>query len=121
MQNVLFHEDFADALRHLVKALGGFDTVGSDLWPAKGRRQAGIQLSDCLNAERPAKLGLDEVTALLRLGRAAGEHVALHALCDLAGYQRPDIAQQKHANRNWPRNSPGRRRNCRASPMSSQL
>lgn len=88
-QQALIHEDWRDAMRHLVKALGGYDAVGIDLWPGKTRKAAGAWLSDCLNPERPAKLDLEEIQALLALGRARGVHLGLHFLCDELGYGRP--------------------------------
>ena len=91
-QNPLFHEDWRDALRHTIKALGGFEAVGHDLWPAKSRKIAGSWLSDCLNAERPAKLDLEEIETTLRMARERGIHCAMHHLCDRVGYTRTDIA-----------------------------
>jgi hypothetical protein len=94
-QDALFHENLNDALRHAVKALGGFEVVGSDLWPTKGRKAAGILLSDCLNPERPAKLDLDDVVGLLKLARDRGVHCAMQQLCLDAGYKTPEIAAAK--------------------------
>lgn len=91
----LFHDDFRDALRHAVKALGGYDAVGADLWPAKTRKAAGAWLSDCLNPERPAKLDLEEVSQILRLARERGVHCGMHQLCDETGYAAPAIAPQR--------------------------
>lgn len=91
----LFHDDFRDALRHAVKALGGYDTVGSDLWPAKSRKAAGAWLSDCLNPERPAKLDLEEVVQILRMARDKGVHTAFYQLCDELLYARPPIVAPK--------------------------
>ena len=88
-QQDLIHEDWRDALRHLVKALGGMDSVGADLWPVKTRKAAGAWLSDCLNPERPAKLDLEELRHILQLGRDKGLHLAFHFLCDDLGYSRP--------------------------------
>lgn len=88
-QQDLIHEDWRDALRHAVKALGGMDAVGVELWPGKSRKAAGAWLSDCLNAERPAKLDLEELVQILRMARAKGLHLALHFLCDELGYGRP--------------------------------
>ena len=88
-QTELFHEDWRDALRHVVKALGGVDAVGADLWPAKPRKAAGAWLSDCLNPERAAKLDLEEVLAVLRMARAKGIHVGVYFLLDELGYSRP--------------------------------
>lgn len=95
IQDELFHEDFRDSLRHLVKALGGMEAVGADLWPSKTRHAAGSWLSDCLNAERPAKLDLEDLQALLRMGRKAGCHTAMFFLADACDYQRPALAVPK--------------------------
>lgn len=93
----LFHEDWRDALRHLVKALGGFEAVGADMWPTKTRKAAGNWLSDCLNPERAAKLDIEEIEALLRLGREAGMHIGIHFLCDALCYTPPTTVDPKDA------------------------
>lgn len=92
MQDELFHEDWRDALKHLVKALGGFDAAGAALFPHKTRHAAGSWLSDCLNEERPAKLDLEDLQALLRMGRDAGCHTGMYELCDAINYERPPPA-----------------------------
>lgn len=71
-QPALFHEDFNDALQHMVKALGGVEAVGVEIWRDKTRKAAGNWLSDCLNPKRSAKLSLTELVLLLRMGRDAG-------------------------------------------------
>lgn len=91
----LFHDDFRDALRHAVKALGGYDAVGADLWPAKSRKAAWAWLSDCLNPERPAKLDLEEVIQILRMARVKGVHCAIYQLCDDTLYGHPPIVSPK--------------------------
>jgi hypothetical protein len=91
-QAQLFHEDFRDALRHAIKALGGFEAVAVEIWPAKTRKAAGIWLSDCMNPERPAKFDLEEIGQLVRLARERGIHAPMHTFCDETGYSRPDIA-----------------------------
>jgi len=88
-QQDLIHEDWRDALRHVVKALGGYDAVGIELWPGKTRKAAGAWLSDALNPERHAKLALEELLALLSMAKAKGVHLGLHFLCDELGYSRP--------------------------------
>lgn len=88
-QQDLIHEDWRDSLRHLVKALGGYDAVGVEVWPGKTRKAAGAWLSDCLNPERAAKLDLEELQKLLLLGRARGVHLGITFLCDELGYTRP--------------------------------
>ncbi|MEM6817229.1 MAG: hypothetical protein AAF578_00425 [Pseudomonadota bacterium] len=67
-------------MRHQVTELGGFEAVGVEIFPAKSRKAAGNWLSDCLNDERPAKLSLDEVVQLLRIGRNNGSMVAFDQL-----------------------------------------
>lgn len=94
-QHELFHEDWRDALRHLVKSLGGVEAAGADLWPTKTRKAAGGDLSDCLNPERNRKLDLEEIEALLRMGRDAGIDCGMHILCDRTSYERPQPATPK--------------------------
>lgn len=79
-QGRLFFESFQEAMRHQVTELGGFEAVGVEIFPAKSRKAAGNWLSDCLNDERPAKLSLDEVVQLLRIGRNNGSMVAFDQL-----------------------------------------
>lgn len=88
-QNELIHEDWRDALRHVVKALGGMEAVGAELWPGKARKAAGAWLSDCLNPERPAKLDIEELQQLLQMAREKGVHLGLYFLCDDLGYSHP--------------------------------
>ncbi len=94
-QDELFHEDWRDALKHLVKALGGFDTAGAELFPKKTRKSAGSWLSDCLNEERPAKLDLEDIQALLLMGRAIGCHIGIQFLCDATNYTTPTTIEPK--------------------------
>lgn len=93
-QDPLFHDDFNDSLLNLCKALAPkLDAVAADLWPTKPN--GGRYLSDCLNPDRDAKLSLDDVVALLKMGRARGIHWAMHKLCDVTGYEAPEIARTK--------------------------
>jgi hypothetical protein len=94
-QEPLWHEDFRDALRHAVKAMGGYEVVGKDLWPAKSPKAAGCWLSDCLNPERAAKFSVDEMARLLKIARAAGVHCAMNQLHIEAGYAPPVIAPDR--------------------------
>ena len=89
-QDRLFHEDFRDSLRHVVKAMGGYEAVGVELWPSKTRKAAGSWLSDCLNPDRPAKLDLEELSHLLRMARDSGHHGAQHQLSEETGYRPPE-------------------------------
>ena len=94
-QDRLFHEDWRDALKHLVKALGGHEAVGAEIWPHRTRKAASGLLSDCLNPDRPNKLDLEEIEALLRMGRDEGIHCGLQILCDRTSYERPQPTTPK--------------------------
>jgi hypothetical protein len=89
-QEELFHEDWRDAIRHAVKAMGGVEAVGEELWPSLSRKKAGNWLSDCLNPERPAKLDLEEVESLHKLARKHNIHCAAYHFSETTGYERPN-------------------------------
>lgn len=82
----LFHEDIYDALRDVVKALGGNKHVGADMQPEKLAHQAGTWLANCLDATRPEKLDLDQMLYLIKRGREIGCHVGIAYICQQAGY-----------------------------------
>jgi hypothetical protein len=84
----LVHDDVWAALRGLVSACGGSKKVGELIWPAKGTEGAAKWLDDCLNADRSAKLCLDEFFHLLRIGRERGFHAAKHYVDDVTFYER---------------------------------
>lgn len=84
-----FFEDFTEALREAVRALGGNKKVGPQLWPELPLEQASNRLRDCLNPERREKLSPDQVLLLLRLARTAGFHGAMAFIAYEAGYERP--------------------------------
>ncbi len=87
MQQVeLFHEDIYDALRDIVKALGGYKRVGADMQPQKAVHQAGTWLANCLDPSRPEKLDLDQMLYLLKRGREIGCHVGIAYICQESGY-----------------------------------
>lgn len=96
-QHELFHEDWRDAMKHVVKALGGYEAAGADLWPSKTRKAAGSWLYDCLADDRAAKLDLDEIQALLKKAREKGIHTGMYILADKVGYERPQPAAPKSA------------------------
>lgn len=82
----LFLEDIYDALQALVQRLGGAKVVAGRVWPHKPPEQARQQLLDCMNRENTRKLDLDELLALLRMGREAGYHDTKHWLDSELGY-----------------------------------
>jgi hypothetical protein len=89
MQDSLFSEDFNDALRDAIRALGGPKEVGTRLRPEMAADAAGGWLKDCLNPTRRERLNPEQVLWILRESRKAGCHSAMNYLCDEAGYVRP--------------------------------
>lgn len=88
-QNTLFSEDFNDALKDVVRALGGTKAVGVRLRPEMAADAAGAWLKDCLNPTRRERLDPEQVLWILREGRKAGCHSAMNFIADEAGYVRP--------------------------------
>lgn len=98
-QERLFYEDMSDALRAVVAVLGGNKVVGAKLWPEKAADAAGRLLADCLNAAKPEKLSPDQVLLLLRWGREAGCHAAMHFICGEVGYQATPLTPEAQRDR----------------------
>lgn len=88
-QENLFFDGPADALRHLVRTLGGPKKVGHTLRPGKSPDDAGRWLSNALDGDRRETLHLDDVIHLLQLGRAANCHVAMEEIARVTGYADP--------------------------------
>lgn len=89
-QPALFHESINDALRDIVKHLGGVKKVGAEMRHADmNPDQAGRWLSDCLNDDRREKLSPDQVLYLLKRGREIGSHGAMAFIAQECGYAAP--------------------------------
>lgn len=86
-QPQLFYEDVYDVLKAAVQASGGAKAVASRLWPHKPLSEAQRELLDCLNRDRPRKLDLEEVVAILKFAREQNFHAAKHWLDQELGYQ----------------------------------
>jgi hypothetical protein len=82
------YDDIYEALRAVVKALGGAAAVGKRLWPTKPIKTAEGALLDCLNRNRSAKLDPEEVLHLAKWGREAGCHALNDFFNDDTGYER---------------------------------
>lgn len=76
-QTVLFHEDVYSAYRTDVQASGGFKVVGCKLRPSLKPDKAGEWLSQCLTADRPEKLSLDDQLFIKREARKVNSFAAL--------------------------------------------
>lgn len=88
-QAALFSEDFNDALKDAIRALGGTKEVGKGLRPEMAADAAGAWLKDCLNPTRRERLSPEQVLWILRESRKVGCHSAMNFLADEAGYVRP--------------------------------
>lgn len=88
-QQPLFYESVHDALRELVRVLGGAKTVGHLLWPGKSMQDAATRLLNCLDHNRPEKLSPEDLLVLLRKGREAECHVVMGYLNAECGYSAP--------------------------------
>lgn len=88
-QAALFSEDVHDAVKDVIRALGGTKEVGRKLRPELTADSAGHWLKDCLNPERRHRLDPEQLLWLLRAGRDAGCHSLMNYLADEAGYTRP--------------------------------
>lgn len=83
----LFVDTIEDALREAVKGMGGAKSVGARMRPEKLSIDAGMWLSDCLNVDKRDKLSLEQVMWIVREARQAGCHIAMHFICESAGYE----------------------------------
>lgn len=89
LQDALFHEDFREALRHVVNALGGLKRVGCELNPALSPDRARTWLANCLDDNRPEKLDIEHIVAVLCMARANNIHSAFWFLATAVGYEQP--------------------------------
>lgn len=85
----LFVEDYTEAIRATVQALGGFKRVGSEMKPDLAVDAAGRWLADCCNPEKREKLSPTELAYLRRRARQAGVHVLATFEMRDAGYSDP--------------------------------
>lgn len=88
-QNPLFLEDFNEAAKALVSALGGPKKVGAALRPELPIEQAGNWIRDCMNPDRREKFSPEQVLMLMRMGHQAGCHLLTAFMLEQTGYQAP--------------------------------
>lgn len=80
-------EDIDDALRDVVRDLGGTKGVGHWLRPELPPDQAGAWLKDCLNSERRERLNPRQLMAILRRAHDAGQHQLMEFIAAENGYE----------------------------------
>src|SRR4051812_34704203 len=91
------YEDETDALRELVRELGGTKGVGVMLRPDLAADRAGAWLKDCLNPERAERLQPSQLFHLLRLGHDRGIHAPTEFILRNIGYSVQPIEPQDEA------------------------
>lgn len=84
-----FYEDLNDALRDVVRQLGGNKRVGALLRPELPLAQAENWMRDCLNPDRREKLSPEQVVLLLVEASKAGAHGCMSFLAMQCGYETP--------------------------------
>jgi len=89
-----FFDSFDDALRAVVKALGGYKAVGVRMRPELPMEQAKDWVRHCLDASRRERFTPDQVLWLLREARQVGFHAAMDFLAADTGYQASPVDVQ---------------------------
>lgn len=90
MQQIpMFVEDYNEAIRAAVQALGGFKRVGADLRPDIAVDAAGRWLADCINPDKREILPPSALAYIRRKAREAGCHVLTAFEAQDAGYHVP--------------------------------
>jgi hypothetical protein len=85
----LFVEDYNEAIRATVQALGGFKRIGADLKPDIAADAAGRWLADCCNPDKREKLAPSELAFIRKRARAEGVHILAAFEMREAGYAEP--------------------------------
>jgi hypothetical protein len=85
----LFVEDYNEAIRATVQALGGFKRIGADLKPDMAVDAAGRWLADCCNPDKREKLAPSELAFIRKRARSEGVHILVAYELREAGYAEP--------------------------------
>jgi|SRR5690606_31783505 len=85
----LFVEDYNEAIRATVQALGGFKKIGSEMKPDLAPDAAGRWLADCCNDAKREKLAPTELAYIRRRARIEGVHILACFEAREAGYAEP--------------------------------
>lgn len=85
----MFVEDYNEAIRATVQALGGFKRVGSELKPDLAADAAGRWLADCINPDKREILPPSALAYIRRKGRENGCHILASFESQEAGYAPP--------------------------------
>jgi hypothetical protein len=87
VQTPLFEITALDALAHCVNSAGGPKRVGGLLWPHDPVARSEARVRAVLNPERPDKFSIEEMMAVVRAAREAGDHSFMQFFCRELGYE----------------------------------
>lgn len=82
----LWYDDIYAAIRGFVSFAGGSKRVAIKVFPHKGDKAA-AWLDDCLNPDRPAKLGPEEFLLICKLAWDVGFHGIIEYMARDLGYE----------------------------------
>jgi hypothetical protein len=91
-QSTLWHDTIFDALGTAVQAAGGTKRVASRLWPNVDSGSAQARLRGALNTDHAQKLCPEEVLAIARMGKEAGDNSLMEFLARELGYEVKPLA-----------------------------
>lgn len=91
-QTTLWHDTFLDAIGSAVQAAGGIKRVATKLWPTLDASSATARLRGCLNPDHQQKLDPDELVAIARLAKEAGDSSVMEFLARTLGYEIKPLA-----------------------------
>lgn len=83
----LWHDTFLDAVGAAVHAAGGMKRVAHKLWPNLEHSTAAARLRGSMNVGHAQKLDQDELLAIARLGKDAGDNSIMEFLARELGYE----------------------------------
>jgi hypothetical protein len=94
-QTALWYENFFDAIGAAVQAAGGTKRVAGKLWPTLDQTTAAARLRGCLNVDHAQKLDPDELLAISRLAREAGDNSIMEFQARELGYELKPLAPEE--------------------------
>lgn len=86
-QDQLFYDVASDALASAIVAAGGYKRVAAQLWPAMKPVSAYARLKACVDETKHEKLSFDEIIALARMAKEAGNHAVMQYMAQDLGYE----------------------------------
>lgn len=93
-QSRLIDESEDDIWEAVIIALGGYKKVSGWLWPNLKQETAYARLKNCFREDKDENLSWHDRKRILKAGREAGCHLAMHYLCNELLYDEPKPADR---------------------------